>query len=117
MVYCSVGRVSSRVRRQMVRLASSTSAIPTTTVYGRTVQRAHSCGGSLERMAGVSNDFNHVWRVKTILPGRKGERCRVLAYGAMNTILVEFEDGYKVTTSRFFVRQIKPGEVIQDALI
>jgi len=36
---------------------------------------------------------------------RKGERCRVLARGAMNSALVEFEDGYKVVTSRSGIRR------------
>jgi hypothetical protein len=32
---------------------------------------------------------------------RKGQRCRVLARGKLNSILVEFEpDGHKVITSR-----------------
>lgn len=31
---------------------------------------------------------------------RKGERCRVLARGRMNSALIEFEDGYRVVTSR-----------------
>ena len=53
-------------------------------------------------------EFDHVW---FWLPhphrpiDRKGEPCRVLARGAMNTILVEFEDGYRVTTSRYAVRK------------
>jgi hypothetical protein len=32
--------------------------------------------------------------------GRKGQRCRVLARGAMNSCLLEFEDGWKMVTSR-----------------
>jgi hypothetical protein len=31
---------------------------------------------------------------------RKGERFRVLARGAMNSVLIEFEDGYRVVTSQ-----------------
>lgn len=31
---------------------------------------------------------------------RKGHRCRVLVRGKMNSCLIEFEDGYKVNTSR-----------------
>ncbi|CAN5842143.1 hypothetical protein BH23GEM7_BH23GEM7_07690 [soil metagenome] len=49
--------------------------------------------------------FDHVWYWRSHLPERKGERCRVLARGRMNTILVEFPDGYRVTTSRFAVRK------------
>jgi hypothetical protein len=32
--------------------------------------------------------------------GRKGQFCRVLARGKMNSCLVEFEDGYQMVTSR-----------------
>lgn len=36
---------------------------------------------------------------------RKGERCRVLARGRMNSALLEFEDGYRVITSRNGLRR------------
>ena len=36
---------------------------------------------------------------------RKGERCAVLARGGMNSALVEFEDGYRVVTSRNGLRR------------
>ncbi len=51
---------------------------------------------------------DYYWRVRTRLPERFGQRCRVLARGRMNTILVEFEDGLRVTTSRWNVRRIRP---------
>lgn len=53
-------------------------------------------------------DFPMVWfwRATFMRPvDRKGQRCRVLARGKMNTILVEFEDGFRVTTARFAVRK------------
>ena len=50
--------------------------------------------------------FNHKWFWLSKLPERKGQKCRVLARGKMNSILVEFEDGYKVITSRYAVRLI-----------
>jgi hypothetical protein len=49
--------------------------------------------------------MTHVWFWKTRLPERKGQPCRVLVRGKMNSILVEFEDGYKVITSRYAVRK------------
>ena len=49
--------------------------------------------------------YDHIWFWKTRLPERKGQPCRVLARGNMNSILVEFEDGYRVVTSRFAVRK------------
>jgi hypothetical protein len=39
---------------------------------------------------------------------RKGQRCRVLVRGKKNSILVEFEDGFTVVTSRHAVRQVQP---------
>ena len=48
----------------------------------------------------------HVWRIKTRLPQRKGQGCRVLARGKLNTCLVEFTDGTRVVTSRWAVRKI-----------
>jgi len=52
-------------------------------------------------------NYPYYWRVKTRLPERKGQRCRVLVRSAMNSCLVEFEDGYKVVTSRNYVRRVK----------
>jgi hypothetical protein len=49
--------------------------------------------------------YDHIWFWKTRLHERKGQACRVLARGKMNSILVEFEDGFKVITSRFAVRK------------
>lgn len=36
---------------------------------------------------------------------RKGERCRVVARGRMNSALVEFEDGARFVTSRNGLRR------------
>lgn len=50
--------------------------------------------------------FDRIWYWKTHLPERKGQRCRVVVRGrSMNSALVEFEDGYRVVTSRFAVRK------------
>jgi hypothetical protein len=49
--------------------------------------------------------WDHVWFWRAKLPERKGQPCRVLVRGRMNTISVEFEDGYRVTTSRYAVRR------------
>lgn len=51
--------------------------------------------------------FDYIWFWKVKLPERKGQPCRVLARGKMNSILVEFEDRFKVITSRFAVRKRK----------
>lgn len=49
--------------------------------------------------------YPYIWRVSTRLPERKGTLCKVLARGRMNSCLVEFEDGYKVVTSRNYLRR------------
>jgi hypothetical protein len=45
----------------------------------------------------------YIWRVKTRLPERYMTPCKVIARGKMNTCLIEFEDGFCVTTSRNYV--------------
>lgn len=37
--------------------------------------------------------------------GRKGQFCRVTARGKMNSCCVQFEDGYKMITSRNAIRK------------
>jgi hypothetical protein len=54
--------------------------------------------------------MTHVWHWRSRLPERKGQPCRVLARGAMNTVLVEFADGRRVFTSRFAVKRVRPAE-------
>lgn len=49
--------------------------------------------------------FDRVWFWRSRLPERKGQACRILARGTMNSCLVEFRDGFKVVTSRFAVRK------------
>ncbi len=62
-------------------------------------------------MSGTPFEATHVWRVRKFLPDRFGARCRVLAVGKLNSALVEFEDGRRFRTIRYFVRRIKaPGE-------
>lgn len=51
--------------------------------------------------------MTHYWRVRARLPDRFGQPCKVLARGSMNTALVEFEDGFRVTTSRNYVRRLQ----------
>lgn len=50
----------------------------------------------------------YYWRVRTRLPERFGQPCIVLARGSMNSCLVQFEDGYKVITSRNYIRKKSP---------
>jgi len=52
-------------------------------------------------------EWPYVWFWRERLPERKGQPCRVLARGKMNSALVEFPDGYRVITSRYAVRRRK----------
>ena len=54
-----------------------------------------------------TNSARYVWRVKARLPERYGTPCKVLARGKRNTCLVEFEDGYRVTTSRNYLVKLE----------
>ena len=49
-----------------------------------------------------------VWYWRARRPERKGKRCRVLVRARrMNSVLVEFEDGHLVVTSRYAVREAR----------
>lgn len=50
--------------------------------------------------------MTHVWRVKRRLPERFGQPCRVLARGKLNSVLVQFADGVRVVTNRWYVRRL-----------
>jgi hypothetical protein len=52
------------------------------------------------------------WRIRTRLPERYGQTCWVTARGALNSIRVEFADGFWCITSRWSVRRefLKPQE-------
>jgi len=55
----------------------------------------------------LSEEYPMVWFWRRKLPERKGQSCRVLVRGKMNSVLVEFMDGHTVVTSRFAVRRRK----------
>ena len=64
----------------------------------------------LDSWGGEQIPFDYVWywteKARPVLGDRKGQRCRVLARGALNSIAVEFEsDRHKVITSRYAVRK------------
>lgn len=50
----------------------------------------------------------HVYRWRKWRPEWFGRKCRVVARGRLNSVLVEFEDGERTVTSRFAVRKLKP---------
>lgn len=56
------------------------------------------------------NDFNYIYawgKSPMRVIDRKGQRCRVVARGKMNSCLLEFIDGFKVVTSRNALRRVK----------
>lgn len=56
-------------------------------------------------------EYGFEWYWKAKLPERKGEACRILIRGGMNSVLVEFErDGYRVVTASYAVRPRKDHE-------
>ena len=44
-------------------------------------------------------------RVFTRRPERNGRPCRIVTRGTRNTVLVEFDDGYRVVTSGNYLRR------------
>jgi hypothetical protein len=56
----------------------------------------------------MTGPFLYRWRVKTRHPERFGQPCHVLIRGPMNSCLVEFADGFKTVTSRWYVRRLAP---------
>ena len=54
----------------------------------------------------MSDVSTHIYRWKKWMPDRYGQRCRLLARGALNSVLVEFEDGRRVVTSRYALRRL-----------
>jgi hypothetical protein len=53
----------------------------------------------------------YIWRVKKRLPERYLTPCIVLARGKRNTCLVEFRDGYRVTTSRNYLMKLETWQI------
>ena len=52
--------------------------------------------------------FTHIWywRCTPQRPiDRKGQPCRIVATGRMNSALIEFPDGFRVLTNRWAVRR------------
>lgn len=49
--------------------------------------------------------FDHYWRVRSRFADRQYHFCRVLVYGKLNNVLVQFSDGFLTVTSRNYVRK------------
>ena len=58
----------------------------------------------------MSAKYDRVWRIRTRLPERFGQRCRLLVRGGrLNSAMVQFEsDGAKVVTGQHAFRRAKP---------
>lgn len=54
--------------------------------------------------------YPYVWYWRARLPERHRQPCRVLARGRMNSVLVQFPDGFLVVTSRYAVRRAENQE-------
>jgi len=46
--------------------------------------------------AKIDPRYDHVWFWRTRLPHRKGQPCRVVVRGGMNSILVEFPENARL---------------------
>ena len=49
-------------------------------------------------------DYPLAWYWRARLPERRGQRCRILARGALGSIKVKFADGFTMITSCHAVR-------------
>jgi hypothetical protein len=68
----------------------------------------HTGGHPTRCHAFVGPVYIWAWSKRPIGQNRKGERCRVVARGEMNSAHVVFEsDGYEVITSRNGLRRIR----------
>jgi hypothetical protein len=47
----------------------------------------------------------YVWRIRKWHPERYGQAVQVLARGALNSCLVQFDDGTKMITNRWYLRR------------
>lgn len=53
-------------------------------------------------------EFPYVWHWRARLPERRGQRHRLIATGSLNSCMIEFEDGWRVITSRNALRRSTP---------
>lgn len=52
--------------------------------------------------------YRYTWGNNAKRATMKGRTCRVLARGAMNSALIEFEDGQREVVSRNALRKVTP---------
>ena len=69
-----------------------------------TAKRARAAGaGRMSSASGQQIDTRYVFRWNRF--GRKGHLCKVIARGKMNSCMLEFDDGWRVVTSRNALRK------------
>jgi hypothetical protein len=90
-------------------LGTSTARV-TSSIGGRNIgnatgqRRPTRCAASLA--FGEWLNYDHVWYRRSGLPERKGSPCCVVARSTrLGSVLVEFQDGFRVVTSRYAVRR------------
>jgi hypothetical protein len=71
----------------------------------------HAIARSIEEserqaLANAPAPFDYIWRVKTVLPERTGQRCRVISFPAANCAWVEFQDGFKTFAIRNHIKKV-----------
>lgn len=67
---------------------------------------AHAYSAALaERLLDTAEPFPYVWFWRVKHGDRKGQRCRMWARGTMNSVGVEFEDGFRTVTARYAIRK------------
>jgi DNA (cytosine-5)-methyltransferase 1 len=93
-----------RTRRRCPR-CESRSIRPTLDLVPDPLKRGMTFRLFVNRLRGLPYDVS--WRTLNAsdFGERKGSRCRIVARGAMNSCLIEFEDGFRVLTSRYAVRK------------
>ena len=51
--------------------------------------------------------YRYAWGNNPLRASLKGRRCRIFAVASRNSVGVEFEDGFRVVTSRRALRKVK----------
>ncbi len=53
--------------------------------------------------------MTHYWRIRTKLPERYGQHCRIVSCRKGDAVEVEFADGFRVIASKYAVRRLPGG--------
>jgi hypothetical protein len=50
--------------------------------------------------------YKYLWGNNELRAKYKGKYCVILARGRMNSVLVQFEDGHRIITSRYSIKEV-----------